>query len=586
VAGRVALAPIPNVVATTDVVIFSGYALGGAPGFAVGALAGLISNFWLGQGPWTPWQMAGWGLCGVLGALLARVRGPRVGRIELALVCGIAGVAYGALLNFSLMVSYGGELTLERFGVLQARAVPFDVAHAAGNVTLALIAGPAMIRMLARFRERFQFRWRDTGLGATSAAAVVLLLSVVLGGAIHSGGAHAAPGVPAVGWLQRSQNGDGGFPDTPGEDSSPEMTAWAMLGLEASGVNPRDVHSRGKSAIDYLRRNLGELRTPGDLARTALALEGAGVGAHGLGGRDLLARLRARQRRNGSFQGWPNSTAFAVLALRGTRFAGRGRAKRWLRQVQNGDGGWGAVPASASDPDSTGAVLQALGGGSRSSRRAVRYLRRTQVRGGGWALGATGAVNSQSTAWAIQGLLAAGVDPGSVRRRGRSGLDYLAARIAGNGHYRYSRSSDQTPVWVTGQVLVAANLRSYPLAAVARSGEGATPAASREGSPNPSLTRHSREEPPVETPGRPPREDAKRSGGASAPPADTSSAANPPPGAGAAGTGDPSSPRSMSTDAGGGGGDGDSPLGPVALGLLAGGLVLGGGWLAARRLLW
>jgi energy-coupling factor transport system ATP-binding protein len=37
-------------------------------------------------------------------------------------------------------------------------------------------------------------------------------------------------------------------------------------------------------------------------------------------------------------------------------------------------------------------------------------------------------------------------------------------------------------------------------------------------SPSPSLTRHSREEPPVETPGRAPREDAKRSGGASAPP--------------------------------------------------------------------
>jgi energy-coupling factor transport system substrate-specific component len=40
VAGRLALAPVPNVVATTDIVIFSGYALGGAPGFAVGALAG------------------------------------------------------------------------------------------------------------------------------------------------------------------------------------------------------------------------------------------------------------------------------------------------------------------------------------------------------------------------------------------------------------------------------------------------------------------------------------------------------------------------------------------------------------------
>ncbi len=71
VAGRVLLAPIPNVVATTDIVLFTGYAIGGAPGFAVGALSALISNFWLGQGPWTPWQMAGWGLVGLGGAGLA-----------------------------------------------------------------------------------------------------------------------------------------------------------------------------------------------------------------------------------------------------------------------------------------------------------------------------------------------------------------------------------------------------------------------------------------------------------------------------------------------------------------------------------
>src|SRR5262247_687286 len=68
VAGRLVLAPVPNVVATTDVALITGYALGGAPGFAVGALAAPVSNFWLGQGPWTPWQMAGWGLVGPGGA--------------------------------------------------------------------------------------------------------------------------------------------------------------------------------------------------------------------------------------------------------------------------------------------------------------------------------------------------------------------------------------------------------------------------------------------------------------------------------------------------------------------------------------
>ena len=46
---------------TTDIALFAGYALGPVPGFAVGAVAALASNVFFGQGPWTPWQMVGWG---------------------------------------------------------------------------------------------------------------------------------------------------------------------------------------------------------------------------------------------------------------------------------------------------------------------------------------------------------------------------------------------------------------------------------------------------------------------------------------------------------------------------------------------
>ena len=84
--GRIAFAAIPNVKPTTDIVLVSGYALGGAPGFVVGAVAGLTSNFFFGQGPWTPWQMAGWGMTGVLGAVLAIVTRHQVRRLPLAAV--------------------------------------------------------------------------------------------------------------------------------------------------------------------------------------------------------------------------------------------------------------------------------------------------------------------------------------------------------------------------------------------------------------------------------------------------------------------------------------------------------------------
>jgi len=89
--GRIAFAPIPSVKPTTDIVLIAGYALGGAPGFVVGAVAALASNVFFGQGPFTPWQMAGWGAVGLFGALLARSFGRDIGRWGLAAACAWPG---------------------------------------------------------------------------------------------------------------------------------------------------------------------------------------------------------------------------------------------------------------------------------------------------------------------------------------------------------------------------------------------------------------------------------------------------------------------------------------------------------------
>jgi energy-coupling factor transport system substrate-specific component len=475
VAGRILLSPIPNVVPTTDIVLIAGYALGGAPGFAVGALAGLVSNFWLGQGPWTPWQMAGWGMTGLLGAWLAAATAGRVGRIGLASACALAGFAYGALLDFSLMVTYGGEQSLDRFLVLTGRGLPFNIAHAAGNAALALVAGPAMVRMLARYRRRFEFAWKRAPgpggrpRGATAGVACVLI-ALVIAVPAQLAGERAGAASSATAWLQDAQNDDGGFGFGPGEESSPGMTGWAVLGLEAAGVNPLDLDHGDATPISYLAGTVGEITTTGDIERTILVLGAAGLDPRHFQGHDLVRRLLARRGADGSWGGQVNPTAFGVLALRAAGASGgNSRSAAWLRGRQNDDGGWGFAAGAASDPDSTGAVLQALAAaGSRGGTPAgVRYLRSVQRPGGGFAL-AGGQVNAQSTAWAVQGLIAAGVSPSSVRVGGRSPLDYLASIRAGDGHYRYSATTDQTPVWVTGQALMAVNSKPFPLAPVPR----------------------------------------------------------------------------------------------------------------------
>jgi len=467
VAGRLVLTPIPNVVATTDIVLITGLALGAAPGFAVGALAALVSNMWLGQGPWTPWEMAGWGMVGLGGAALGALTGGRVGRIGLALACGLAGFAYGALLDLSVMVSYGGEQSLDRYLAISARGVPFNVAHATGNVVFALAGGPALVRMIARYRERFEFRWRAAG-----AAPLALLLAVAGLSVVSPARADASPGAAAA-WLERAQSSDGGFGVDPGGSSSATMTGWAALGLEAAGRSPLAVRNGGSTAIGYLRDRIKHVRSVGDLERTILALEGATVDSRHFAGRNLPAELGRRRAGGGSFGGQVNLTAFGILALRasGASSSAVARSADWLRGAQNGDGGWGFQSSAPSDADSSGAALQGLAaasGGHHAMRHGVAYLRRTQQRDGGFALGGGGSSNSQSTAWAIQGLVAAGVNPARVREQRHSSLSYLAKRQRGDGHYAYSAASDQTPVWVTGQALVAATRSAFPLSPVAR----------------------------------------------------------------------------------------------------------------------
>jgi hypothetical protein len=97
-------------------------------------------------------------------------------------------------------------------------------------------------------------------------------------------------------------------------------------------------------------------------------------------------------------------------------------------------------------------------------RRAADWLERRQNPDGGFAL-QQGPSNAQSTAWAVQGLIAAGRDPARVRRAGsRPPLGYLRSLIGADGAIRYSRTSTQTPVWVTGQVLAALAGKPFPVA--------------------------------------------------------------------------------------------------------------------------
>ena len=277
--GRIAFAAVPNVKPTTDIVLVAGYALGGAPGFAVGALAALTSNFFFGQGPWTPWQMAAWAATGVLGAFLAwgmrtRARAddpPPLGRWPLAIVCCAAGFAFTVVQDVGDWVSFSDH-SWAQLGVYVGQGLGFDAVHAAGCLAFALALGPALARSIQRFARRTKVTW----VPAERVAAPLLVAAVVLGGlglglgsrgpaiarAAAAARSPASVTAAAANYLLGSENADGGFGPAPGQPSDQLYAGWAALGLAAAG---HDLNQLGDAAglLDYVRAGAGTPRRGG-----------------------------------------------------------------------------------------------------------------------------------------------------------------------------------------------------------------------------------------------------------------------------------------------------------------------------------
>src|SRR4051794_11187531 len=375
VVGRLAFAAVPHVKPVTDIVLFAGMALGAAPGVAVGAITALVSNVFLSQGPWTPWRMAAWGGVGVAGALLSRAIGGReLGRVPLALVCALMGLGFGAVMDV-YQWTLAARQDLPSYLAVSGSSLPYNVAHAMGNVVFCLLIGPPFVRALRRYRRRFEVRWEPAGAGAVA----VLALAVAFSAAAEPARA-ASPAAHAAAYLKRAENRDGGFGAAPGQRSSQLYTGWAALGLASAG--------KRAPVTGYLRRNVGGLTEIGEVERTVLVLSALGRSPRSFGGRDLIGSILRHRRRDGSISGFVSYTAFGVLALRGAGVHLPAGMLPYLARAQNHDGGFGISPDVPSDSDMTGAVLQALAAGgrarSRTASRAVAWLRGTQGADGGF----------------------------------------------------------------------------------------------------------------------------------------------------------------------------------------------------------
>ncbi|MGE5379523.1 MAG: ECF transporter S component [Methylocystaceae bacterium] len=146
---RVAFAPIAGFKPTTFIVMITGYVGGPAIGFAVGALNGFASNFFLGQGPWTPWQMACWGLCGILAGVMGR-RNDDFKMWPFVILAGAAGILFGWVMNIWHWLAFIEPHSWKTFAATYLTSLPFDLLHAAGNIVFSLLLGKPFYLVINR----------------------------------------------------------------------------------------------------------------------------------------------------------------------------------------------------------------------------------------------------------------------------------------------------------------------------------------------------------------------------------------------------------------------------------------------------
>lgn len=154
VAGRAAFYWLPQCKPVCAIVILTAVAFTPEAGFVTGAAAGLISNFFFGQGPWTPWQMFGFGLVGSFAGVL--FGGREVKTVPL-LIYGFFSVLiiYGVLLDTGSLFMYSQEVSLKALLAMYASGFTFNLIHASGTVVFLLLLQKPVLSKLRRIKIKY-----------------------------------------------------------------------------------------------------------------------------------------------------------------------------------------------------------------------------------------------------------------------------------------------------------------------------------------------------------------------------------------------------------------------------------------------
>ena len=156
VAGRAAFFMLPQFKPVSAIVIIAGVCFGGETGFLVGAVGGFVSNFFFGQGPWTPWQMFSFGIIGFLGGILFKKGFLRKTKFSLSVFGFLATlVIYGGIMNPAAIIMAQSKITPEMIYSSYIAGLPLDLIHALSTAFFLWFISEPMTDKLERIKVKY-----------------------------------------------------------------------------------------------------------------------------------------------------------------------------------------------------------------------------------------------------------------------------------------------------------------------------------------------------------------------------------------------------------------------------------------------
>lgn len=164
IAGRVAI-PIPNFKAAFALIMLSGIAFGPEAGFMVGAITAFASNFFYGQGPYTPWQMMAYGAGGMLAGFCFR-KGWLPRKPWVMAVFGFFGVVLwvGPLLDCSHIFLMLSDINWASVTAAFVSGFYVNVSQAVCTVLVMLLFGRPLLEKLDRIKVKYGMMEDENGI--------------------------------------------------------------------------------------------------------------------------------------------------------------------------------------------------------------------------------------------------------------------------------------------------------------------------------------------------------------------------------------------------------------------------------------